>query len=135
MNQEKLTSQEAWAPFKDYSEKASANGRRLALGGLAFSWAIKPDNTGLDWMHKMALVLLLVYFVLDVAHYVVAAALHRRWARSEECRLWNDTQQIDTGFVKPASLDKPAWIMFWGKLTLLVSSFCLLIPAWYRMWG
>ena len=110
-----------------FSGEASKIGRSLALSGFAIIWVFKKTgaSSGLIFDSDMvnAGVLLVVFLILDMLQYVVAAIIWGVYGRYKECKKIGK----DDEFEAHRAINWPALGFFWGKLAVLAVAYFYLI--------
>lgn len=120
----------AWASYDDYSRTASNNARRLAFALAAVAWIFFTDEpTHSKWLVG-SLAFVIIFFVLDLAQYVLGAERVRQHTASEEDEQGITAEtDLDTVFISwPRSLDRPVLILYVMKLFILAAASLSLLP-------
>ena len=131
--------EKVWNQYKDYTEIASKTARTLALGAIAICWFFRSQATPLSPIEfplpiKIALVLLIAFFLLDLLQSCIAAVVVRHHARKNEIRLYNEWKNregkarepaftADTEIPIPPSMDSFATRAFMAKMTFLLLAY------------
>lgn len=124
-----MTNQEAWAQYKEYSQTTSEIARKFAFAGVAICWFFKSEENKFPDMVLFALILLVVFFLLDLLQYLVSSFIYKNWIRKEEIKRWEQTGKIEGDYYNPTWIDIPAFIFFIGKVFVLLTAF-ILIGYW-----
>ena len=121
-----MTNAEAWASYVSYTKDLSDLMRKLGFGAAAVCWFFKSPQATFPDAVMAALMLVVLFFAMDMLQYLVAAVALRRWLRREEEKRWKDTGTIGGEYLKPASLDRIPYGFFMAKgATLLCAFFAL----------
>ena len=124
-----MTNQEAWAQYKEYTQSTSEIARKFAFAGVAICWFFKSEKNIFPDIVLSALILFVVFFLFDLLQYLVSSFLYKNWIRKEEIKKWEQTGKIEGDYFNPVWIDIPAFILFIGKIIVLLSAF-ILVSYW-----
>ena len=83
-----MTNTEFWKEYQEYTKITSENLRKLAFVGIPIIWMFRNDL-------RLALVLIVGFFILDILQYFVSACILYRWLRNEETKAHKKSGKID----------------------------------------
>ena len=121
------TVQEVWDRYADYTRDATEHSRKLAFGGLGVCWLFRDQAGHFPLLILVALTLILLYCLADLAHPFVAGILFRHFAQHHEARLWKEKRSVEGNIRVPLWLDKPAYYLYIMKVGFLGLGFIALI--------
>ena len=76
-----------WETFGFYTKALTEQSRKLAFAVAAICWFFKSDDVTFPWAITVALAFVVLYFILDVLHYFVAASLIKGLTLKQEAEL------------------------------------------------
>lgn len=117
-----------WARYKEYTKELTSAFRTLGLGAAAICWFFKTPEVTFPPIINFALLLVVIFFLLDISHYSVGAIVVRRWAESKERELQAENVVLDenTEVKQPVNLDVWPTRLFVAKGLVLFLAFCLI---------
>src|SRR5688500_7741761 len=101
-----MTNADVWASGQDYTKELTVQSRKLAFGGAAICWFFKTAEATFPKPILFALLLIVVFFLLDMAQYFLAANGIRTWMLGAERDMWEKFETIEGDYSKPAHLDQ-----------------------------
>lgn len=129
-----MTMEKLWESYKNYSRDLTEHARKLAFAAAAICWFFRSPNITFPPAILWSLGLLVVYFILDVTHYLWGTMRVRRFLRSQEDKLFKKTGNVSGTIEVPRSLDDPIFKVFCAKaFTLLASLIMLAVEFVYRI--
>lgn len=121
-----MKNEELWGSYDLYTKDATSHARKLAFACAAICWFFKTPSNEFPSFVLWSLFLVVVYFFLDMAQIVIAAATLRFWTRTQEKKRFAESGNIEGEFDKPYSLDIVPYACWWLKIIALFSAFVLL---------
>jgi hypothetical protein len=121
-----MKNEKLWAPYVDYTKALSEIARKLGFGAAAICWFFKSADNTFPSHIKISLVFVVLYFMLDMMQYLIAAVLLRIWIRREEKKKWAEKQTIEGDYEKPAWLDHPGYALWLAKVVLLLLGYAFI---------
>ncbi len=79
-----MTIDDLWVRYREYVSEINEICRKFAFSGVAIAWVAKPDGQSLPLILKVALFLIVVFLILDLAHQALGAYLKKIQAEEEE---------------------------------------------------
>lgn len=120
------TNAEAWDAVISYSRILSEHAQKLGFAGIALCWFFRSREGDFPALILFALIVFVVFFVLDVTQYWYGAVRYRGWIRGREAANRAAGNDFDAGdFAFPDEFDEPAWTLFNVKLAVLFAAFVL----------
>lgn len=116
------TTSEMWKRTSEYSEDVTKNGRQLAFAGVAVCWVLREQGK-LSEVLVLSLGFFALFFFLDYIQNVVGFLVRSIWLRSVEVKLYKDKKPIDGDIDQPWWIDRPGFILFCVKVTMLPIAF------------
>lgn len=115
-----MNPEEAWRPVEEYTRETSVFARKLGFAGIALAWILRSGEFQFSWLVLLGLGLLILYFALDVLHYVIATRKTRAWLYGVEEKGWKETGALPDAYPpRPRDLDKWPWRLWHAKLATL----------------
>jgi hypothetical protein len=127
-----VRNREVWASYDAYTLELTRHARQVAFGGVAIAWVLRAADERLPGLVLVAMALLCIFFLLDVAQYSVAAWKLRRWAHGEEQRQYDVTGSIDGEYELPRSLDLWPARLLALKIAALLLGYVMLALTIFR---
>ncbi|MDA3833844.1 MAG: hypothetical protein PF495_10635 [Spirochaetales bacterium] len=118
-----MKNQEVWASYDFYTGEVTKHSRYLGFAGIAICWFFRTTEITFPNLILTSLILLVVFFVLDLAQYYVSAMRIRKWMQKEEAEKEKKTGSIDGEYWPVKSLDVPSFWLFKIKLLFLLLGF------------
>jgi hypothetical protein len=118
-----MTVSRLWEEYQFLTEKVTEHARKLGFAGVLTCWLFKDDNFTFPPDIYFSLLGFIVYFILDLSHYLVGAFMIKRFAEQQESELRKVGKNVDHKIEKPRSVDRPAFILFVLKIIVLVAAF------------
>ena len=120
---------ELWDSYNFYTQGLTEHGRKLAFATAAICWFFKSEQVTFPTPVIWSLSFVVLYFLLDMLQYFVAALVLRQWTYQKEAELEAKTGRADPDddVEKPPRLDAPAFWLFITKHIALFMSFLALI--------
>ena len=112
--------------YYDYSKKASQLIRQMGFAGLAFIWIFKDDIQGKIIVPQDLIpagLLIISSLFLDLLHCIVPTAIWGILCRRKE----NAGFKLEDEFKVPRVLNWPANFCFWGKITIMLWAYYILL--------
>jgi hypothetical protein len=100
--------------------------RKLGFGAAAICWLFKSADNTFPPNIKISLAFVVLYFMLDMLQYMIAAALLRGWTMQAEKKMWAEKQTLDGDYEKPAWLDRPSYALWWAKVVSLLLGYAFI---------
>lgn len=116
-----MTNREVWAACDFYTSEITKHARAVGFGGLAVCWFFRSAQVSFPSLIVLAMIGLMVFFLLDLGQYYVAAVRLRSGMRREEVRRESEAGSIEGDYALPAALDTPSFILFHVKLSFLLA--------------
>lgn len=113
----------------EYTARASDIVRQLAFAGIAVVWiftTIGPDGYVLDSKLILPLLLLVLTLLFDLLQYVIGGDTWKRFFRRME-RKARERGDHDPLVKAPSRYSAPIYFFYWGKITLILLSYLLII--------
>lgn len=126
-----MTTETLWEQYGEYTRDVTANSRKLAFAVAAICWFFKTPEITFPPATLGCLALLVVFFICDILHYVIAAFTLRRFLEAEEKKHWNETGEELINVLKPRWVDYPATFFFVAKTLVLLTSFGMLATEFF----
>ncbi|BBO67435.1 hypothetical protein DSCA_13650 [Desulfosarcina alkanivorans] len=132
--------QDLWDIYQSYTKEMTKQLRYLSVAGIAICWAFRAQdafNTSgqldLPTLVAFAMLMFIVFFLLDITQYFTGALLHRFWIfKVEEYKYQNNECQNDE-CTKPRWLDYPAYTLFLLKTATALIAFSLVARYFYTL--
>jgi hypothetical protein len=121
------TTEEVWSRYADYTRDVTEHGRKLAFGGFGVCWLFRDSSGHFPCLVLVAMALLLLYCLADLAHPFVAGIVYRHFIQRQEAELWRRAKSIEGEVRVPPWLDKPAYFLYLSKVAFLTLGFIALI--------
>jgi hypothetical protein len=129
-----MTTEKLWESYRGYSRDLTEHSRKLAFAAAAICWFFRSPDVTFPTAILWSLGLLVVYFILDVMHYLWGAIRVRKFLRSEEDKLYKKTGSVSGEISVPRSLDDPIFKVFCAKALALLASLVMLATEFvYRI--
>ena len=112
-----------WKQYDDYTRGLTDNSRLLALSAAALSWSFKTSSFQFPQTVFWALILTVIFFVLDALQYFLGALLIKIWTERQEKKMFEEKKTIDGVYQKPTWLDKQPFILWISKIFFLLASY------------
>ena len=107
-----MKNKEVWESYNFYTGEVTKHSRYLGFAGIAICWFFRTTEIKFPNFILFSLVLLVVFFVLDLAQYYVSAMRLRKWMQKEEAENEKNTGSVEGEYWPPKSLDLPACWLF-----------------------
>ncbi|MEQ1545554.1 hypothetical protein [Methyloglobulus sp.] len=121
-----MKNSEAWSHYNKYTDDLNKFSRELGLAGSAICWVLKDSNGIFPKYVLFGLILFVLFFIADIIQKLIGALRHKCWIEKREAELWNSAKTIEGEYLKPKSLDKPAFYFFIIKIFFLLLGFVVL---------
>jgi hypothetical protein len=122
--------EQAWSHYTDYTKDFTTQSRKVAFALGAGCWFFRTPEATFPYWVLWSLVVLVGFFVFDLAQDLIALCLLRRWLREQEKEIYDRTGNLDheTEVEKPWWLDWPSFLFFLIKtVMLLLAVVCLIL--------
>lgn len=127
-----MKNKDLWQAYTEYTFETTKHARQLAFAGAAICWFFRSPEVTFPRLIMVALLVFVLYFVVDIVQYITAAVKIRDWTLAEEKRQWEESDTIDGEYHKPASLDYWPYRLFVAKLVVLLAAFMALGAEFVR---
>ena len=121
-----MTNKEIWQHYAEYTDKVTSIARKLGFAAIAVIWVIGGSTTNLTASLRYALLVVVLYFMMDLFQFFVGSLIMRRWIRNTEKFLWKEKKSIEGNYQKPAWLDIPSYILWLLKILILFFGYFLI---------
>ena len=82
-----MKTEELWKQYQGYTRDLTDHSRKLGFAGVAICWIFKTKDFTFPPMIYWAMAFFVAYFICDVLHYLIGAALTRWYVQKEEFKL------------------------------------------------
>ncbi len=130
-----MTIDKLWEQYQHYTRDITEHGRNLGFAGFAVCWLFKSGEYRFPPVIYIALLIFVVYFIVDVCQPLLAALAIRAFTRKSEIELWRRTHSHEGDVQVPWWLDGTAFWCFIGKCVLLALGFIALFIEAIRRLG
>lgn len=127
---------ELWDTYNFYTQGLTEHGRKLAFATAAICWFFKSEQVTFPIPVIWALSFVVLYFLLDILQYFIAALIVRSWTYKKEAELeaHKGTADPDDDVEKPPRLDAPAfWLFVFKHIALFLSFLSLIVEFVLRL--
>lgn len=117
-----------WRQYEAYTGEVSKGLRTLALAAGGFVWILRRGDGSYAVDVYVVLLILVIYFVLDIAQYISGAIVRKGLARQAEVHLWTKGEKFtyETEVPVPAGSDRTAYVLWWSKVIVLLLAYVVL---------
>ena len=126
-----MTTEKLWSQYQHYTRDLTEHSRKLAFACAAICWFFKTPEITFPPKILWSLGLLVLFFLLDVLHYLTGAILYRVFTHRQEKRLLKETGSYVGEVDVPRSLDRAPFTLFVAKSLALLASFAALASEFY----
>ncbi|MGD1046702.1 MAG: hypothetical protein ABR936_15445 [Bacteroidota bacterium] len=130
-----MKASELWKQYQVYTRDITENLRKLSLGVAAICWFFKDSNYSFPPAILGCLLVLVLYFALDIIQYSVAAYRYYCFTRDAEVIAWkHGKREKDPEIDVPDNLDLPSRVLLALKTTTFFIACGFLIAEFiYRL--
>ncbi len=117
-----------WELYSDRTEILSNNSRTVGLAAAGVCWFFKTPEVTFPPLIYAALGAVVLFFILDLSQYAVAAIGYRNFGNSEEERILGEGRKLDAEeeVDLPDTIDEAPHALLWVKIGCLGLSFLLI---------
>lgn len=113
-----------WTRCSRYSSEASKVARQLAFGEGAVFWGFFHDEKNLSLAMAFGMFFLVLYFVFDIAQYIIGSWLNKNLALTFE---QNESTLTPDQITRPPSMNTPMYFCYYLKFFMLAIGSLLLL--------
>lgn len=123
----KLT--EVWSTYEEYTKELTQHSRKLGFTGVAVCWLLRTEAFDFPAPVLWALLLIVIFFVLDACQYGIGAVIHYRLASrtEDEAEVEGVRELRDLDVEKRKGFDRLPRLLFIIKLAALSTSYFILL--------
>lgn len=121
-----MKNREVWDSYDYYTSEITKHARYLGFAGIGICWFFRSPELLFPRAILGALICLVLFFLLDLMQYYIAAIRLRLWMQAEEEKREGEGDSIEGDYWPPVQLDRPAFILFHCKLCALIAGFALI---------
>lgn len=118
-----MNNREIWESYDYYTSEITKHARHLGFAGIAICWFFRSSDIQFPRAILGALTGLVLFFLLDLTQYYVAALRLRLWMHEEEEKQESERGTIEGDYRLNKELDRPVFALFHCKLFALLFGF------------
>ncbi len=127
-----MTIDDLWVRYRAYVSEINEICRKFAFSGVAIIWVAKPDDQSLPFILKAALLLIVIFLILDLTHQALGACLKKLQAEGEErshAHMYpNGHTPGSCAVLTPSTQDRwPARLLLWKVMVMAFILIMLLV--------
>ena len=126
-----MTTEKLWSQYQHYTRELTEHSRKLAFACAAICWFFKTPEITFPPKILWSLGLLVLFFLLDVLHYLTGSIVYRVFTHRQEQHLLRKTGSYVGEVDVPRSLDRAPFTLFVAKSLALLASFAALASEFY----
>lgn len=119
-----------WGHYSSYTRDLTEHSRKLGFAAAAICWFFKSDQVTFPKLIVLSLGCVVLFFILDILHQLVAAITIKNYVENKEKELMGAERKpldLETKVPRPRRLDKWPHRFFRLKLAFLITSFAFLM--------